>query len=383
MKKILILLIPAFFLFIVITRGSNKGVLYVLNWGEYISTGVEGEDCDVDLIAKFERMYNVEIVMDEVGSSEEMYSRIQSGTTAYDIAIPGDYIIEKMYKHDMLQKIDYSKIPNYSSDMFTESLANSKNEFFEGNEDYCIPYFWGAYALIYNTRSGYEWVGEVVRENGFNAIFDRSLYGDKASEVRLAMYSVPRFCTSAILNIKGIDINTTDINNYDGMIDIIKNANYNLWGDDIIKKQIAAGKLDVGLVQLGDFFDQSYVTSEIEGKEIMFDCYVPNETSVFFDGMVIPKTSRNTELAHNFINFMLDVENAYNNAVFVGYITPYKSVASLLDIDNGGPSLNTDALFGKTEEQIKKIRLFRDIEKFDNGEKYNDYLLEIINKAKI
>lgn len=383
MKKILLLLIPAIILFIVISGNGSKDVLYVLNWGEYISTGVEGEDCDVDLIAKFERMYNVEIVMDEVGSSEEMYSRIQAGTTAYDIAIPGDYIIEKMYKHDMIKEIDYSKIPNYSSDMFTSSLSNAKSQFFEGNESYCVPYFWGAYALIYNSRSGYEWVGETVREHGFKAIFDRNLYGSHSDDVRLAMYSVPRFCTSAILNIKGIDINTTNINDYDGMVDTIKNANFNLWGDDNIKKQIAAGKLDVGLVQLGDYFDQAYVTSEIEGEEVMFDCYVPDETSAFFDGMVIPKTSRNTELAYKFINFMLDTENAYNNATFVGYITPYKKVAEMIDLDNGGPSLNTDALYGKSEEQIKKIRLFRDIDLFDNGQKYNDYLLEIINKAKI
>lgn len=383
MKKILILLIPALALFFVINSGGRKNVLYVLNWGEYISTGVEGEDCDVDLIAKFEREYGVEIVMDEVGSSEEMYSRIQSGTTSYDIAIPGDYIIEKMYKHNMLYEIDYSKIENYSSDMFTDSLSNVRGQFFENNEKYCVPYFWGAYALIYNTREGYEWVGEAVRENGFNAIFDRNCYGEHKDDVRLAMYSVPRFCTSAILNIRGIDINTTNIEDYNGMVDVIKNADYNLWGDDIIKKQIAAGKIDVGLVQLGDFFDQSYVTSVIEGEEIQFDCYVPDQTSAFFDGMVIPKTSKNVDLALKFINFMLDTENAYNNATFVGYITPYKKVAELIDEDNGGPSLNTDALFGKNNELLKNIRLFRDIDTFSNGTKYNDYLLEIINKAKI
>ena len=383
MKKILLLLIPALALFFVINSGGRKNVLYVLNWGEYISTGVEGEDCDVDLIAKFEREYGVEIVMDEVGSSEEMYSRIQSGTTSYDIAIPGDYIIEKMYKHNMLHEIDYSKIENYSSDMFTDSLSNVRSQFFDDNEKYCVPYFWGAYALIYNTREGYEWVGEAVRENGFNAIFDRNCYGEHRNDVRLAMYSVPRFCTSAILNIRGIDINTTNIEDYNGMVDVIKNANYNLWGDDIIKKQIAAGKIDVGLVQLGDFFDQSYVTSVIEGEEIQFDCYVPDQTSAFFDGMVIPKTSKNVDLALKFINFMLDTENAYNNATFVGYITPYKKVAELIDEDNGGPSLNTDALFGKNNELLKNIRLFRDIDTFSNGTKYNDYLLEIINKAKI
>ena len=383
MKKILLLLIPALALFFVINSGGRKNVLYVLNWGEYISTGVEGEDCDVDLIAKFEREYGVEIVMDEVGSSEEMYSRIQSGTTSYDIAIPGDYIIEKMYKHNMLHEIDYSKIENYSSDMFTDSLSNVRSQFFDDNEKYCVPYFWGAYALIYNTREGYEWVGEAVRENGFNAIFDRNCYGEHRNDVRLAMYSVPRFCTSAILNIRGIDINTTNIEDYNGMVDVIKNANYNLWGDDIIKKQIAAGKIDVGLVKLGDFFDQSYVTSVIEGEEIQFDCYVPDQTSAFFDGMVIPKTSKNVDLALKFINFMLDTENAYNNATFVGYITPYKKVAELIDEDNGGPSLNTDALFGKNNELLKNIRLFRDIDTFSNGTKYNDYLLEIINKAKI
>jgi spermidine/putrescine-binding protein len=54
--------------------------------------------------------------------------------------------------------------------------------------------------------------------------------------------------------------------------------------------------------------------------------FTPEEGSnVFVDGFVIPKNS-NTDLAYDFINFMLTYENALQNTEYVGYSTPRKDV---------------------------------------------------------
>ncbi len=49
--------------------------------------------------------------------------------------------------------------------------------------------------------------------------------------------------------------------------------------------------------------------------------------------MVIPKTSKNIEGAHAFINFMLDAENAAQNADYVGYSTPNAAAWELMDAE--------------------------------------------------
>lgn len=67
-----------------------------------------------------------------------------------------------------------------------------------------------------------------------------------------------------------------------------------------------------------------------ENEELEFA--VPQEGSnLWFDNMVIPKTSQNIEGAHKFINFMLDPQNAAQNADYVGYSTPNEAAWELMD----------------------------------------------------
>ena len=46
--------------------------------------------------------------------------------------------------------------------------------------------------------------------------------------------------------------------------------------------------------------------------------------------MVIPKTAKNIDGAHKFINFMLDPKNAAANAEYIGYSTPNEKALDYL-----------------------------------------------------
>lgn len=50
----------------------------------------------------------------------------------------------------------------------------------------------------------------------------------------------------------------------------------------------------------------------------------PEGSNLWFDNIVIPKTSKNQEGAYDFINFMLKPEVAKQNAEYIGYSTPNK-----------------------------------------------------------
>ena len=87
---------------------------------------------------------------------------------------------------------------------------------------------------------------------------------------------------------------------------------------DEIKMLLANKKRPSALVWSGDAAD---IMSENEA----IDYVVPEEGSnLWFDNMVIPKTARNIEAAHLFINFMLEPEVAAQNAEYVYYSTPNK-----------------------------------------------------------
>ena len=42
--------------------------------------------------------------------TKPMYTKIKQGGTTYDIAIPSEYMINKMKDEDLLVPLDYSKI---------------------------------------------------------------------------------------------------------------------------------------------------------------------------------------------------------------------------------------------------------------------------------
>lgn len=351
--------------FYVVVTTDSREKFYLLNWGEYI---------DEELIEKFEDIHNVEVVMEEVGSSEAMYAKISSGTTRYDIAIPGDYVIEKLYNFDMLYQIDHSKLSNFDEDMFHDDLIRVMNQddFYKNSLDYTIPYFWGAYSILYSTNTNNNLENQVI-ENGFDIFFDRNL----TDNIKIGMYDVPRWATSSYLLSKGYDVNTLDLEQYENdIITAMSNVKYNLWGNDNLKKQIANGNLDVAFVQLGDFFDQHYVTSE-DGFDVNFSAYVPENTAAFFDGMVIPKTSNNIDLAHKFIDFFLDDENALQNTLYVGYCPTQKQVINDIECDEEMMEFIEQYPFYLNPIQGKNAVLFKDL-----GVSYETKVITLINKAK-
>ncbi|HBQ42810.1 MAG TPA: spermidine/putrescine ABC transporter substrate-binding protein, partial [Lactobacillus acetotolerans] len=103
MKKILATVVIGLVIILLASRG-NKERLLILNWGEYIND---------EVVELFEEEYGIDVVISIADSNELFYSKVKSGTTAYDLVIPSDYMIEKMHSKDLLQKIDLDKLENY------------------------------------------------------------------------------------------------------------------------------------------------------------------------------------------------------------------------------------------------------------------------------
>ena len=101
------------------------------------------------------------------------------------------------------------------------------------------------------------------------------------------------------------------------------------------------------------------------------DYVIPKEGSnLWFDNMVIPKTCKNKELAHEFINFMQRPEIAARNTEYIGYSTPnYKAIELLPDY-----IVNSRVAY-PTEEDIKDLEIFKDIKDFLKV--YDEIWLEI------
>jgi spermidine/putrescine transport system substrate-binding protein len=95
------------------------------------------------LLEQFTKETGIKVIYSTYESNETMYAKLKTYKDgAYDLVVPSTYFVDKMRKEGMIQKIDKTKLTNFSN-LDPEML----NKPFDPNNDYSIPYIWGATAL--------------------------------------------------------------------------------------------------------------------------------------------------------------------------------------------------------------------------------------------
>jgi len=300
----------SFVLLLILSACSEQRTLYVLNWGDYIN---------FDLVEAFEAEFNVRVVYEEVDSNESMYERIRSGNTNYDIAIPSDYMVERLKNEGLIRRLDQTRL--IDAEFFPTVLDVTRQAQIDG---WGSPYFFGSIGLMYRDA-----FADAVETYGFGVLFDASVV---PAGTRIGMYNNPREAVGAALLYLGYSVNTTNDAELLAAENALRQVSYSVVGDDNLKTLIANGNLDIALVYSGDFFDTFYLAVE-EEVDVDFGFYTPLSSNLWVDYMVIPTTTQDEDLAYEFINFFRDVDNALENHYYVGYAPPMVEVWELIKED--------------------------------------------------
>lgn len=314
--------------------GSGKPTLKVYSWGEYI---------DTSLIPQFEKEYDCKVVYETFDSNESMYTKLQSGET-YDVLVPSDYMIERLIKEDALQPIDWSLVPNASG--LDEAVLGEE---FDPDNTYSVPFFYGTVGILYDTTV----VDAKDLEDGWNILKNEKYAGN------IYMYDSERDSFMIALKALGYSMNTTNRDEideaYNWLVEQRDTMKPVYAGDDVIDNMISGNKA-MAVVYSGD---ASYIMSENED----LDYFAPDEgTNIWQDAMVITDDCTQVELAHAYINFMLEADHAYANTQTVGYTSPvveartraseedYAGISAYLPRTDG----ENDEVFRYQEQEIKE-----------------------------
>ncbi|EAF8927035.1 extracellular solute-binding protein, partial [Listeria monocytogenes] len=121
---------------------------------------------------------------------------------------------------------------------------------------------------------------------------------------------------------------------------------------DEIKLLMADNEAGVAVTFSGEAAE---MLSENEDLEYV----IPKDGSnLWFDNMVIPKTAKNVDGAHKFINFMLKPENAAINAEYVGYATPNAKAVELLPKE-----ISSDERFYPDMDELNNLEVYDNLGK--------------------
>ena len=323
---------------------NGKRTLNVFNYGDYINE---------DLIDKFEQETGIDVIYDTYESNEIMYQKVKNSPGTYDLIFPSDYMVEKMLEQDMLDKIDFTNIPNYSY-----IGEDYKNLPYDPNNEYSVPYMWGTIGIIYDADK----VTEKI--DSWDDLWNPKYKGE------IFMFDSIRDTLAISLARLGYSINSTNKEELDEAAnELIKQKPLvQSYVMDEVKDKMINGEALFATVYSGDAI---YIQEEAPDLNLQY--VVPKEGSnKWFDVMVIPKGANHKTEAEEFINFLCDPENAKENVEYIGYATPNTAAYELLDIE-----VQKDATVYPSKEVLDKCEIFKDLG--NNIKLYDDSWL----KAKI
>lgn len=285
-----------------VPRGDGK-TLRVFIWSEYI---------DPDLVKAFEKANGVRVVLDTFESNEAMLAKLQGGGAQYDLAVPSNYVVQTMVRAGLLQPLDKSQIPNLKN--IAPGFLNA--DYDPGNV-YSVPYQYAATGLAFNRQ-------RYVPRDTWAEIFGPD---DRRSFVLL---DDPREVIGAALKYLGFSANTTRVEELRAARDLLrrvvaKKGFQGFDGGPGTRNKLLAKTVDLGQIYVGDLL---IATEEDENVQVL----LPRQgTTISMDTLVVLKRSPNPELAHRFIDFILDAENGAQLSNYTYYATPNAAARPYLD----------------------------------------------------
>jgi spermidine/putrescine transport system substrate-binding protein len=287
--------------------GPAKPRLHVYNWADYL---------DEDVIKDFEETHGCRVILDFFDSNESMYAKVKAGAAGYDVIFPSSYQAAIMKEEGLLQNLDPRKIPN---------LGNIDPAFLmmsaiDATMTYSVPYMTGTTGIAYRAGA----VSGEMPESW--SVFLRPEFKNRAT-----LLNDPRETIGAALKSLGYSVNATDEAQIAAAAEVVIQWKRNIakFENEQYKPGIASGEF---LLVHGYSGDISQVIADNEEAGIQY--MLPEEGfTLWCDDMVIPAKARNPDLAHAFINFMLEPKVAARNMEFCFYKAPNQAAYALLSED--------------------------------------------------
>ena len=294
-----------------IFQSQNSTVtLNVYNWGQNIA---DGSDETMDIIAEFEKRYpDIKVNYITYASNEELYSKLSTGGITVDVIIPSDYMIARLRNENMLEPLNFENIPNYA--LVDDSF---KNQHFDPQNQYSVPYTWGTVGILYNTK----YVDE-ADVTGWELLWNEK-YKDK-----ILMFDNSRDAFGIAQFLLGYSINTTDKAELQACADKLKEQK------PILQQYVMDQVYDLmenEVAWIAPYYAGDCMAMMENNEDLAF--YLPKDQgfNFFIDSMCIPTCCQEKDAAELFINFMCDPEISGANMDYIWYGSPVSAAKEYMD----------------------------------------------------
>ncbi len=246
-------------------------------------------------------------------TNDELFAKLRGGNPGYDVIVPSNEFVTRMREADMLMPLDFALIPNF---------ANIAPEFREGDFDpaprHSVPYTW----LL--TGIGY-------RKSRVNGVPDswRWLYDSDLYKNRIALLSEAADLFRLGARYLGHSLNGVTpevVKQVEAML-IRQKPFIKAFHEDNGQDLLLSGDVDLVMEFNGDI-------AQVAREDPDIGFVIPKEGSLFnADMLAIPRGAPRPELAHQFINFLLDAEAGRHIIETILYPSPNAAAKALMPDD--------------------------------------------------
>ena len=310
---------------------ADTGVtINVYNWGQYISDGTDGY---LDVNAAFTEATGIEVNYMTFDTNESLYTKLKTGGSSYDIIVPSDYMAGRLIDEGLVQKLDFSNIPNYQ--YINESY---KNTAYDPDNAYSVPYTWGTVGVIYNKK----YVDE-ADIGSWDLLWNEKYAG------KILMFDNNRDAFAIAESRLGYSLNTTDSVALTACAELLKQQKPVV--QQYVMDQIF-DKMTREEAWIAPYYAGDYLTMLEDNPDLGF--FFPEEGfNLFIDCLMIPSSSEHKAEAEAYINFLLSPEVCGENLDYLGYSAPEDAAKEYMD-----PEVSSSEIAYPSAETLARSEAF-------------------------
>ena len=316
-----------------------KDQLHLYNWNNYIAP---------ETVKRFEALCKCDVVQTYYSDNEELLAKLAAGAKGYDILVPTGNAMQSLIKGGQLKPIDKAQLPNLRN--IGPAYLNTA---FDPDNKYSVPYAMSLTVIGYNEQK--------IRELGvptdtWAVIFDPKHLEKLKGRVTVLDSSGELF--AAALKYLGYSANDVDPKHWDEAAAVIKKAKpyWAAFNASSYIKELTVGNIWLVHGYSNDIF-QANLDAQAAGRPFRVLHGMPKEGAVLaVDNMVIHKSAPRPDLAHKFMNFMLEGRNSAELTNLIGSGNPNADAMQYIKPDIlANPVIFPDKAIIPKLEQLKDL----------------------------
>jgi len=333
-----LLLAPLLALFAPAAR-PQANELRLFNWNDYIAP---------ETVQRFEKSCKCKLVQTFYSDNEELVAKLAAGARGYDVLVPTANYIQGMVKAGWLQPLDRAKLPNLKNVM--PQYLNRADD--PGNK-YSAPYAMSITLIGYNEAKIKE-LGVPV--DSWAAVFDPKVVSKLSKHVTVLDSQAELL--AAALKYLGHSANDRDPKHWEEAKQVILKAKpyWAAFNASSYIKELASGNIWLVHGYSNDIFQADTGAQEAKQKFRIRHSLPKEGAALSLDVMVIAKDAPRPDLAHQFINFMLDGRNSADLTNMIGSGNPNQDAQRYIKAEiKSNKAVFPDAQAAKKLEHLKDM----------------------------